>query len=617
MCGISGAFSVRPLSKASATKMVESLSHRGPDGSGLFFALEDRLMLGHNRLSIVDLSEANAQPFQARRADVTLVFNGEIYNFKSLRADLEARGHTFHTSGDTEVIVEGFLEWGKNLFPRLAGMFALAIWDGRDNRLFLARDSFGIKPLYYFADSQRLLFGSEIKAIFTDSSVEREFNLSTVIDLASFGFHLSNETIFTGIHQLSPGYFLEARLTDRMVSHSVSSFLKLEEIISKNTDKEITPGFLYWQLSASVNDHLVSDAPLAMSLSGGLDSSAVCGLASRINPEIMSYTVGYGDESDETPFAKAVSQTLNIRQTVITAMIQDAGNMFRRIAWHLEEPIPNIQLVTPFFLGRILRSDGVKVVLLGEGADEIFGGYPWHALAKPPFGPDILFALYARWRRTPARHLRNLFEKGVYQRQVNDRLAYQRNEFMKVWRQGTGTPLQRFLQFDCMYQLVYSQLLRVDKMLMANSVEGRVPFLYAPLVSSVWNIPDRARIWGPAPKPPIVLGKMILRDAMRGFLPQMVVDRIKFGRTGTQNLYHVGLRQLLNKTANQLESNAVFAKAREALPFINWKQPGMAEQLPPKAQLFLLLLLHIADLGVEKGFEHPGDFNPDDVDLLR
>ncbi|MBN1450878.1 MAG: asparagine synthase (glutamine-hydrolyzing) [Anaerolineales bacterium] len=616
MCGISGIFSVRPASRASALKILKSLNHRGPDGSGLFTALDDRLVLGHNRLSIVDLSEANAQPFHAHHADVVVVFNGEIYNFKTLRTDLETLGHSFHTTGDTEVIVEGYLEWGTNLFSRLAGMFALAIWDGRKQNLYLARDSFGIKPLYYFSDDQRLLFGSEIKAIFTDSSIERQFNLPIVIDLASFGFHLSNETVFTGIHQLPPGYLMEIRLDDGKLTCSTQPFLKFEDIIGENNTKEITPEFLYQQLSESVNAHLVSDAPLAMSLSGGLDSSAVCALASRINPEIMSYTIGYDDKSDETPFAKAVSQKLDIKQTVITAKIRDTGNLFRRIAWHLEEPVPNVQLITPFFLGQTLRSDGIKVVLLGEGADEVFGGYPWHALAKLHLGSSILFALYSSWRRTSAHNIQNLFEKSFYQRHVNQRMAYQYNEFMRIWREGRGTPLQRFLQFDCKYQLVYSQLLRVDKMLMAHSVEGRVPFLYAPLVSSSWNIPDHSRIWGPTIKPPIVLGKIILRQAMRDLLPQVVVDRIKFGRTGTQNLYQVGLRQLLSEATSRMENNAKFAKAREALPFINWNKSGMADQLSPKLQLFLLLLLYIADLGIEKGFERPNDFDARSVDLL-
>ncbi|KAF0109321.1 MAG: asparagine synthase (glutamine-hydrolysing) [Anaerolineaceae bacterium] len=604
MCGISGAFASKPFPARIAEEMVARLHHRGPDGSGLFSALDGRLALGHNRLSIVDLSDANAQPFHAHSADVVLVFNGEIYNFKSLRAELESLGHAFHTTGDTEVVVEGYLEWGKNVFARMAGMFALALWDGRSQTLLLARDTFGIKPLYYYADSNRLLFGSEVKAIFADPSVRREFNLPVVIDLASFGFHLTHDTVYKDVRQLPPGHILEAHLESGRVDCSLRRFLSLEDVIQASAGGEgIDAESVREQLAASVEAHLVSDAPLAMSLSGGLDSSAVCALASRINPDILCYTVGYGEESDETPFAKSVSEKLGIRQVVANARVLDLENLFRRMAWHLEEPVPNIQALTPFFLGQALHQSQVKVVLLGEGSDELFGGYPWHALAKAPLPPASIFSIYASRRRTNAATLGLLFDESVAGTGVRERLAFHFNEFQRVWQASRGTRLQRFLHFDCTYQLAYSQLLRVDKMLMAHSVEGRVPFLHTPLLASLWMMRDGQRITGPALRRPVFQGKAILRQAMTGLLPAPVVWRAKFGRGGTQNLYQVGLTPLLQDALTRARRDPAFAPAREALGFINWSAMDAAGGLTPKVQLFLLMLLHLADIGIVRGFE--------------
>ena len=616
MCGISGVLSVKPVNPATIEKMVTRLHHRGPDGSGLFTALNGRLALGHNRLSIIDLSKANAQPFRAHSADVAFVFNGEIYNFKALRAELEKLGHTFHTTGDTEVVLDGYLEWGEGIFSRLAGMFALAIWDGRNRTLLLSRDTFGIKPLYYYADGVRFLFGSEVKAIFADSSVRREFHLPTVIDLASFGFHLSHETVYEGVSQLPPGYLIVACLDAERVTYTLKPFLTLGDVITAaSNSKNITSDFVRERLAESVAAHLVSDAPLAMSLSGGLDSSTVCALASCINPDILCYTVGYGEESDETPFGRQVSAHLGIRQIVAQAQILDFGSLFRRIVWHFEEPVPHIQALTPFFLGQTLNRSRVKVVLLGEGSDEIFGGYPWQALARLPVGPAGIFAAYARWRRAANYYLEVLFSKDIFASRVKERLTYHFDEFMRLWKSSTGTPLQRFLYFDCTYQLVYSQLLRVDKMLMAHSVEGRVPFLYGPLVSSIWDISDSQRIRGPVSRFPFVQGKIIVRQAMRDLLPAPVVGRIKFGRTGTQNLYQVGIQPLLRKTIARVQHAPTFSTARDVLSFINWGEANMSKQLSPKLQLFLLMILNLSDLAIERGFERPSDFDQPVVEI--
>lgn len=602
MCGISGAFTSRPHSAAVAEEMVTRLNHRGPDGAGLFTALDGRLSLGHNRLSIVDLSEANAQPFHARGAEAVLVFNGEIYNFKTLRAELESLGHAFRTTGDTEVVIEGYLEWGKDVFRRLAGMFALALWDGREQTLLLARDTFGIKPVYYYADANRLLFGSEVKAVFADPTIRREFHLPAVIDLASFGFHLTHDTVYKGVRQLPPGCLLEARLEDGRVAHSVQPFLPLEKVLMASEGRGVDAEGVRRHLSASVEAHLVSDAPLAMSLSGGLDSSAVCALASRINPNLLCYTIGYGEESDETPFARSVSERLGIRQVVANVRVLDLENLFRRMVWHLEEPVPNIQALTPYFLGRALRQERVKVVLLGEGSDELFGGYPWHALAKAPLPADSIFSIYASRRRTNAATLGRLFDAAAG-REIRERLDYHRDEFRRIWRAAPGTRLQRFLHFDCAYQLVYSQLLRVDKMLMAHSVEGRVPFLHWPLLAALWRMSDDQRIAGPALRRPVFRGKAILREAMKDWLPAPVVWRAKFGRGGTQNLYQVGLTPLLRDALARARRDPTFAAARDALGFINWSARDAAGRLTPKVQLFLLMLLHLADVGVVRGFE--------------
>ncbi len=612
MCGISGAFSTKEINISEADMMIDRLRHRGPDGSGKYVDQTERVFLGHNRLSIIDLSDENSQPFQTEGFDGVLVFNGEIYNFCEIRDVLVKKGYVFRTTGDTEVILKGFSEWGNGIFQRLQGMFAIAIWNAKEKTLILARDSFGIKPLYYFMNENVFVFASEIKALFAYHDIPRTLNVPVVCDLASFGFAMTHESVFKGISQVEPGYLFEIVKLENRIRVRKQEFLSLEKATNISSqeihDRDFLSQLVRDELRSSVQKHLVSDAPLAMSLSGGLDSSAVCALASQSNPEINCFTVGYDLPSDETPFAREVSDLLEIKQHICQMTIIDIEKIISRIVFHLEEPIPNIQAMTPLFLGLALHRSEFKVVLLGEGSDEMLGGYPWHALSVLPGlaqNPGAIFDIYAWKRRASVEALKILFNEKVSAIDMTERLLFQKDLFIKKWKEASGTSLQRFLQFDASYQLMYSQLLRVDKMLMANSVEGRVPFLFMPFLHQIWNIPDSARINLQSIISPGFQGKMILRKAMQGILPMNVVYRQKFGKSGTQNLYQTGVDKLLNNLVHSFHINEIPKHYQDLAPFLNWEQKDRWANLPMKSHLFLLLLLKLIDIGIIDGFTRP------------
>ncbi|MFL5291617.1 MAG: asparagine synthase (glutamine-hydrolyzing), partial [Myxococcales bacterium] len=381
MCGISGFLNrdpSRPADGELLARMTDVIAHRGPDGSGVH--LDGPVALGHRRLAIIDLSSAGAQPMTNEDGTIWIVFNGEIYNFLDLHRELEAKGHVFKSRCDTEVLVHGYEEWGEELPERLCGMFAFAIWDSRKRRLFLARDRLGKKPVYYHLGKDRLIFGSEIKSLLCDPSVPRELDEEALDLYLSLRYVPAGLTAFTQIHKLPPAscaIFDGNRLTVRRYWKTVFP----PEPDDRRGDADLAQDF--WErLRHATKIRLMSDVPLGVFLSGGLDSSAIAAHMVDLRresggPQVKSFSVGYlaEDGSSELDQARRVARALGTDHAEVVVTAQDFLDFLPNLVWHLDEPVADAACVPLYYLSKRTRED-VTVVLSGEGADEVLAGYP-------------------------------------------------------------------------------------------------------------------------------------------------------------------------------------------------------------------------------------------------
>ena len=382
MCGICGVFysdRTRRVNRDALVAMNQQIVHRGPDDDGFF--IEENVGLAMRRLSIIDIQTGH-QPLSNEDGSVWIVFNGEIYNHQDLREDLQSRGHRYRTKSDTETIVHLYEEYGRNCVEHLRGMFAFAIWDRSKRCLFIARDRLGIKPLYYRYDGNTLLFGSEIKTILACPGVKPEFNRGTLAEYLAFGYIAGAESMYAGIRKLMPGHILTLDERGQLVT---SSYWDLDVKADDGSQpREHYVRRYREQLEECVSSHLMSDVPLGVFLSGGLDSSAVAALTTRIRKEpIETFSVGYGEEAySELPYARTVAEHLKSRHHEVHLSRDEFFQTLPRLIWHEDEPIVWPSSVALYFVARLAR-ERVTVVLTGEGSDETLGGYtryPWTLL---------------------------------------------------------------------------------------------------------------------------------------------------------------------------------------------------------------------------------------------
>lgn len=372
MCGFIGVLNLdrQPVDKDTLIRMRDILYHRGPDDAGLF--LDDNAGLGFRRLSIIDLNSGH-QPMSNDDESIWIVFNGEIYNYVELREDLQKKGYRFRTKSDTEVIIRLYEEYGENCLQYLNGMFAFVIWDKRKNELFAARDRVGVKPLYYYFDGHRFVCASEIKAIIEDRSIRREPDYEAIMEYLSFMYTTNDKTFFKGIKKLMPGYYLKA--TGGKIN--IRQYWDLQYNYADKTEKQFTEE-LTSLLEDAVRIHLRSDVPLGCHLSGGLDSSTVACLAARNLPQSIKTFSGKFDESefyDETYYAKIVSRAAGTEYLETTPTWEYFAQSIAKIVWHMDEPCVGPGIFPQYCVCQ-LAGKNVKVVLGGQGGDEIFGGYP-------------------------------------------------------------------------------------------------------------------------------------------------------------------------------------------------------------------------------------------------
>ncbi len=559
MCGICGVFHsdrTERVNRDTLVAMNRQIVHRGPDDDGFF--VEENVGLAMRRLSIIDIQTGH-QPLSNEDESVWIVFNGEIYNHQDLRKDLESRGHRYRTHSDTETIVHLYEEYGRDCVKHLRGMFAFAIWDRSKRSLFLARDRLGIKPLYYRYDGKTLLFGSEIKAILAYPGAKREFNCSTLAEYLAFGYIAGEQSMYAGIRKLLPGHTLTL---DERGGLETSSYWDLDvKPDDGSLSREHYVSRYREQLEQCVSSHLMSDVPLGVFLSGGLDSSAVATLTTKIRREpIETFSVGYGEEAfSELPYARTIAEHLKSRHHEVRLSRDEFFQSLPRLIWHEDEPIVWPSSVALYFVARLAR-ERVTVVLTGEGSDETLGGYtryPWTLLnsrmdnvyrALTPValrrmlreGIGTLPVSAATKRKLehtflvrdggswPSFYFDNFYSafSGAEQDDLLTREAKQMAGdayagSMQHWNHSSGDLLHRLLYTDIKTYLV-ELLMKQDQMSMAASIESRVPFLDHKLVEFTATIPAKYATKGMA-------GKCILKAAVEDLLPHSIVYRQKMG----------------------------------------------------------------------------------------
>lgn len=393
MCGISGVVyrdPAHPVDRELLRRVTTVISHRGPDADGFFWGAGAGL--GHRRLSIIDLSTGDQPIYNEDRSKV-VVFNGEIYNFQELRVDLAARGHRFATASDTEVLVHGWEEYGDQFVARLRGMFAIALWDIRNRRLLLARDRVGKKPLYYTQDGERLLFGSELKALMTDPSVKRALNVEALDDYLSFGAVPAPRTIYQNVQQVPPAHYL---VWEGGRTRTVEYWDVAYRDLPARTEDEYLEQFDSI-FTEAVRLRLISDVPLGAFLSGGVDSTAVVAtMASLLDRPVATTTVTFGERAfNEAPHARTVAETLGTDHEEVVVQPR-AVDILPTLVWHLDEPFADSSAIPSYYVSQAARRR-VTVALSGDGGDEVFAGYQWR------YGLNLLEDRLRGWLPRPVR----------------------------------------------------------------------------------------------------------------------------------------------------------------------------------------------------------------------
>jgi asparagine synthase (glutamine-hydrolysing) len=556
MCGICGklGFDGRgTVNPALISGMLRTIAHRGPDGEGIH--VSGPVGLGHRRLAIIDLNTGQ-QPLSNEDGTVWITFNGEIYNYQELRRELIASGHIFKTKSDTEVIVHLYEQHGTACVEKLRGMFAFALWDERNKTLVLARDRVGIKPLYYAHTNRFLVFGSEIKAILADPEVDRQILPEMIDRFLTFHYLPGEETLFRGIRKLAPGSYMVVR-TGNVKIHQYWDlhFAPVPRSVEDAADE------LLALLEESVRMHMISDVPVGFLLSGGVDSTAVLGLAvGKTDKPLSSYTLGFSANgiTDERPYARLAARTYGSEHHELTITAKQFQDFLPEYVWHMEEPVCEPPAIALFYVSRLAK-DYVKVLLSGEGGDEAFAGYQnyrsvvWLERLKKALGPlrgnvsssllhlnrllslekiakyapllQIPFGSYYYSRTSSPLSFFNsrwdwLYSDGFAQC-VNKNLSIRVLRDCMGNTDGYGT-LSKMLYVDTKMWLTDDLLVKADKMTMANSIELRVPLLDHKVLEFAARLPENHKVRG-------FTTKFIAKKVLEQRVPKPILNRRKTG----------------------------------------------------------------------------------------
>lgn len=602
MCGVTGILNLdgSPVAPQDLQRMTDILAHRGPDGEGHW--IEGGVGLGHRRLAIIDLSDAGIQPRQTADGRFVISFNGEIYNFRELRTELEAKGYTFQSRTDTEVLLYALVEWGMAALDRVNGMFAFALWDRAEKRLTLARDRYGIKPIYYCTAGSTFLFASESKAFLRHPKFRSEIDREALLEYFTFQNFFTNRTLLKGVRILEAGCYVTLAVKGN--GHDSPKIVRywdyqFEEPETGRSESDYLEE-LDHLLQKAVTRQLVSDVDVGAYLSGGMDSGTVTAIAARSLSHMRTFTCGFDLSSAsgiELNFdERAASERMSyLFKTEHYEMVLKAGDMERvlpRLAWHLEEP--RVGQSYPNFYVAQLASKFNKVVLAGTGGDEIFGGYPWRyyrAVVNQDF-EQYIDKYYVYWQRLiPNKAIREVFQpiwndvSHVWTRDIfRDQFAAHAN---KLTRPQDYVNHSLYLEAKT---FLHGLLVVEDKLSMAHSLETRVPFLDNELVDFAMKLPTRLKLGKldevvkldenvPGEKTARYFqqtkdGKLLLRKAMERYVPRETIEREKQGFSAPDASWFKGESiNYVNKVIgsndahiwNYLDRNAVRALVNEHL----------------------------------------------------
>lgn len=506
MCGIVGIANLdgAPVPDGILRRMTDSVAHRGPDSEGQY--TRGPVGIGQRRLAIIDLSPAGHQPMANETGDVQVVFGGEIYNYQALRVELEASGHRFRSHTDTETLVHGYEEWGESLVDRLNGMFAFAVWDARTSRLFLARDRYGVKPLYWYRTGGVFLFASEVKAILQHPAVSRDMDPFALDEYLTFQNVLTDRTLFAGIRLLPPGHTIVADIASGETEGPKRYWdypFPMERPSDVNPDEAAEE--LSRLFAQAVSRQLVSDVPVGSYLSGGLDSGSIAAIAAQQLPRLCTFTGGFDLSSasglelgfDERAAAEAVANLLKSEHYEVVLHAGDMEWVLPELIWHLED-LRVGQSYPNYYVAR-LASKFVKVVVSGAGGDELFGGYPWRYFhgAGDGAGTDYFGRYYDFWQRLVPDEDKNDLMSSEVRRAIGDTSTF--DVFRSVFDTYPGriedpeSCVRASLYFE-LKTFLHGLLVVEDKLSMAHSLETRVPFLDNDLVDFAVRLPTDLKI---------------------------------------------------------------------------------------------------------------------------
>ena len=560
MCGICGefVFSGRDRIQQDVLQaMRDAISHRGPDDAGSWMSKDGRVGLGHRRLSIVDLSPAGHQPMSNEDGTIWIVFNGEIYNHAALRVGLEQRGHRYKSHCDTETIIHLYEEVGERCVEQFNGMFAFAIWDERRQKLFLARDQIGKKPLYYWNDGTRILFASEIKALLKHPAVSKQPDMTAIYHYLTLSVTPAPSTMFAGVHKLPPATTMALDTAGRATERTYWSPLQSQPLDPTMTENDAAAEVLT-RLRQSIAARMMSDVPFGVFLSGGVDSTTNVALMSELmNRPVDTFSVALADDQsgNEFSWARKVAEHFHCNHHEVTVTDDMFLEFVDRMPYFQDEPLADPVCVPLYYVSKLARDHGVIVVQVGEGSDEIFAGYNGYrdvlgrqqwAKRWRQFVPSLVTNLGVHLASGPsADFLRRLRDKeeifwgaaiSFYETEkrasLTSRFAEQ-TQGLSSWdvvkglyaSAGNGDFLQRMTYIELKHRLAELLLMRVDKMSMASSIEARVPFLDHKLVEFAMQIPTAWKIRDGT-------GKHILRLAVQSVIPAEILQRPKQGFCG-------------------------------------------------------------------------------------
>jgi len=605
MCGIAGIISKQPKKlSASITKMSDAIKDRGPDDEGyLFFDrkkitlangdtsaksktsefnyfaeshvksfsnLDSSVAFAHRRLSILDLSERGHQPMCDLSGNYWIIFNGEIYNFAEIRTFLQSKGFSFRTQTDTEVVLYAYMFWGCEFLGKLNGMFAFAILDKKKNEIFIARDRIGIKPLFFYSDTENFVFASNIRAIVSSELYKKELNKSALYQNFAFGFSIKPQTVFQNILMLEPGYYLRVNLQNLKIEKT--QYWELPVGVEKLTDENFLKQKLEDLLHDSIKLRLISDTEVATFLSGGIDSGLLTTIANKYHPQIKAFTLSFDEKDPELIRSKIISSANKLNQKSAIIKTDEVLNHLKEIAFNYEEPFP--QMGPTYMLAKSVASQNIKVVLVGLGPDEIFGGYGYYnSLNRWKYIRHItplikLMPFESRkWQKVKMnRHPKNWAEiyalmymkypenlvKKLFVDDIKEDIISAPNRILNPNNLKFASPMEAFNFFDLKMFLNGHALYHGDQFFMNFGLESRVPFLDHRIVELSFRISDKLKVKNKQTK-------YILKSMSEKYLPKEIIYKKKLGFNLPLYKWLQGdMRDYLLETAKDIKEMGIF-----------------------------------------------------------